>query len=120
MNLAETLSRYIGKYGRTVTLSYDGKTFSEPYRAFIQPLRYKNKMYLMGIRSRIGCIDQSHFLYIGPAEVNLSSLTPNARIKCGDKKYFIVKSEDVFLKDQLFYNWAVLRAVIEPEEEENA
>ena len=118
-NPANALSKYIANYGRTVTLSADGKTYSAPYRAFIQPLRYKNKMYLMGIRSKIGRIDQSHFLYIGPCEVGLTDVSADSRIKCGTDKYYIVKAETVWTGDKPFYNWAVIRTVIGEEVGQN-
>ena len=118
-NPAKALGKYIANYGRTVTLSADGKTYSAPYRAFIQPLRYKNKMYLMGIRSKIGRIDQSHFLYIGPCEVGLTDVSAASRIKCGTDKYYIVKAETVWNGDKPFYNWAVIRTVIGEEVGQN-
>lgn len=113
MSVTETLKKYVEKYGTTVSLSSDGKVFGTPYRAFIQPLRYKNKMYLMGVRSKLGWIDQSHYLYIGPAEKDVASLTSAARIRSQNENFYIVKAENVHLGDNIFYNWAVIRAVVE-------
>lgn len=113
MSVTATLKKYVDKYGTTVSLSSDGKVFGTPYRAFIQPLRYKNKMYLMGVRSKLGWIDQSHYLYIGPAEKDIASLTSAARIRSQNENFYIVKAENVHLGDNIFYNWAVIRAVVE-------
>lgn len=113
MSVTATLKKYVDKYGTTVSLSSDGKVFGTPYRAFIQPLRYKNKMYLMGVRSKLGWIDQSHYLYIGPAEKDVASLTSAARIRSQNENFYIVKAENVRLGDDIFYNWAVIRAVVE-------
>lgn len=113
MSVTATLKKYVEKYGTTVSLSSDGKVFGTPYRAFIQPLRYKNKMYLMGVRSKLGWIDQSHYLYIGPAEKDVASLTSAARIRSQNENFYIVKAENVRLGDNIFYNWAVIRAVVE-------
>ena len=113
MSVTATLKKYVEKYGTTVSLSSDGKVFGTPYRAFIQPLRYKNKMYLMGVRSKLGWIDQSHYLYIGPAEKDVASLTSAARIRSQNENFYIVKAENVHLGDNIFYNWAVIRAVVE-------
>ena len=113
MSVTATLKKYVEKYGTTVSLSSDGKVFGTPYRAFIQPLRYKNKMYLMGVRSKLGWIDQSHYLYIGPAEKDVASLTSTARIRSQNVNFYIVKAENVHLGDNIFYNWAVIRAVVE-------
>ena len=113
MSVINSLKNYIESFGTTVSLSADGKSFGTPYRAFIQPLRYKNKMYLMGIRSRVGWIDQSHYLYIGPAERDVAGLSSAARIKCKNENFYIVKAENVRLGEDIFYNWAVIRAVVE-------
>ncbi len=113
MSVTATLKKYVEKYGTTVSLSSDGKVFGTPYRAFIQPLRYKNKMYLMGVRSKLGWIDQSHYLYIGPAEKDVAGLTSAARIRSQNENFYIVKAENVHLGDNIFYNWAVIRAVVE-------
>ena len=113
MSVTATLKKYVEKYGTTVSLSSDGKVFGTPYRAFSQPLRYKNKMYLMGVRSKLGWIDQSHYLYIGPAEKDVASLTSAARIRSQNENFYIVKAENVHLGDNIFYNWAVIRAVVE-------
>ena len=113
MSVTATLKKYVEKYGTTVSLSSDGKVFGTPYRAFIQPLRYKNKMYLMGVRSKLGWIDQSHYLYIGPAEKDVAGLKSAARIRSQNENFYIVKAENVHLGDNIFYNWAVIRAVVE-------
>ena len=70
-------------------------------------------MYLMGVRSKLGWIDQSHYLYIGPAEKDVASLTSAARIRSQNENFYIVKAENVHLGDNIFYNWAVIRAVVE-------
>lgn len=113
MSITQSLKRYVDKYGTTLSLSADGVTFGTPYRAFIQPLRYKNKMYLMGIRSRVGNIDQSHYLYIGPPEKDIVGLGSSARIKRANELFYIVKAENVNIGDGVFYNWAVIRGVVE-------
>lgn len=120
MSVTATLKKYVEKYGTTVSLSSDGKVFGTPYRAFIQPLRYKNKMYLMGVRSKLGWIDQSHYLYIGPAEKDVASLTSAARIRSQNENFYIVKAENVHLGDNIFYNWAVIRAVVEDQTAQTA
>ena len=41
-----TIGSIFERYGRDVTLNGPDNWSSETYGAFIQPLRYKNKMYL--------------------------------------------------------------------------
>lgn len=45
-------------------------------RAFISPLRYKNKMYLYGVNTEIGYNSQGHYLYIGHPTPDLTAAPP--------------------------------------------
>ncbi|MDR1464916.1 MAG: hypothetical protein LBJ11_06425, partial [Oscillospiraceae bacterium] len=47
---------------------------SAGYGAFLQPLRYKNKMYLGGVNTRIGFNREGYYLYLGPAGHDLTKL----------------------------------------------
>ena len=95
-----------------MALSTDGTEFGTPYKAFVQPLRYKNKMYLDGTHSRIGHIDESHYLYVGPANVDICALNDGARLKMDNKEYFFIKKENVIVAGEIIYMWAIIRAVI--------
>ena len=110
---ASTILPFIDKYGCEVSLSADGDTFDSPYRAFVQPLRYKNKMYLEGTRTRIGHADQSYYLYVGPGDVDVTALPTGAVLKMGDGRFWFSHCEAVKLADQTIYMWAILRALIE-------
>ena len=57
-------------------------------QGFIQPLRYKNKMYLYGVNTEIGYNSQGYYLYIGPPEHDLT-VNEDALIIDGDIKYQI-------------------------------
>lgn len=46
--MQEKLQALIERYGRSVSLSMEDGWHSPQFRALIQPLRYKNKMYLEG------------------------------------------------------------------------
>ena len=49
-----TVKSMFEKYGQEVTLKTDDGWSSPIFGAFIQPLRYKNKMYLNGVNTVIG------------------------------------------------------------------
>ncbi len=107
------LERFIERYGCEVALAADGVRFAPPYRAFVQPLRYKNKMYLEGTRTRIGYADASYYLYVGPAAVDMTALPTGAVLKMGEQRFYLSHAESVRLADQTVYMWAVLRALVE-------
>ena len=110
---SENIQCYLEKYGCEVAIAPNGLDFEHPYRAFVQPLRYKNKMYLEGTRTRIGHADQSYYLYVGPATVDVCRLPAKAVLKMGDGRFYFSHCESVQLADQTIYMWAILRALIE-------
>lgn len=101
------------KYGRTVSAKSPSGWGSVSYNAFIQPLRYKNKMYLYGVNTQIGFNSQGHYLYIGPPDHDLTTLEEGSWIKAGDEKYQIDRAERVCCGEELFYIWAIIRTIVE-------
>ncbi len=113
MITSENIQSYLEKYGCEVSVAPDGENFESSYRAFVQPLRYKNKMYLEGTRTRIGYADQSYYLYVGPATVNVCGLSDKAVLRMGDGRFYFSHCESVQLADETIYMWAILRSLIE-------
>lgn len=109
MNI-EPVFRY---YGRPVSfVSKDGNEAAET-KAFISPLRYKNKMYLYGVNTEIGYNSQGHYLYIGPPTPDLTTAEEGSYVTCGDEKYRIDRAEKVYKGDEVFYIWAIIRVIVE-------
>ena len=109
----KNIEKIMNRYGRTVcAVDGNGKKFAEK-RCFIQPLRYKNKMYLYGVNTEIGYNSQGHYLYIGPPDPDLSSLENGEYVKCGDEKYRIDRAERVYKGNEVFYIWAIIRVIVE-------
>ena len=101
------------QYGRQVTLCLPDETKSEPYGAFVQPLRYKNKMYLGGVNTRIGFNREGHYLYLGPPEHDLTALPRGAWIAHGEERYTIDRAEVVYFGDEPSHIWAIVRSMVE-------
>ncbi len=100
-------------YGRAASFSSkDGKTITE-MKAFISPLRYKNKMYLYGVNTEIGYNSQGHYLYIGPPNPDLTAAEDGEYITCLGEKYRIDRAEKVYKGDEVFYIWAIIRVIVE-------
>lgn len=106
MNLEKLLS----KYGRTVYLSGPDGWQSKKFKSFIQPLRYKTKLYLSGEYTPIGINRNSVYLYIGPSAHDLTKLDMNYRLHDSDKNsYMVDRAEKIHIGDRAVYIWAVIR-----------
>lgn len=100
-------------YGRTAAFSSKSGEKLAEMKAFISPLRYKNKMYLYGVNTEIGYNSQGHYLYIGPPEPDLTAAEEGAYVICGEEKYRIDRAEKVYKGDEVFYIWAIIRVIVE-------
>ena len=74
------ISRLINRYGNTVHITGGDSWKSPSFKAFIQPLRYKTKLYMEGEHTPIGINRNDVYLYIGPAEHRLDKLDRTYRI----------------------------------------
>lgn len=104
----------LDKFGREICLKgYDGWT-SEIFHGLIQPLRYKNKIYLDGVYTVIGFDNQGKYLYIGPAVHDLTALgTSWGYIYADGAKYTVDRAEKVYCGESPVYIWAIIREVVE-------
>ncbi len=101
------------KHGRSVRIRQPDGSLAAPYHAFIQPLRYKNKMYLYGVNTEIGYNNQGYYLYLGPPEQDVRALAQDSYIQTRDCAYQVDRAEAVYHGDALLYIWAILRTVVE-------
>ncbi len=108
-----TLNSMFEKYGQKVTLKKDDGWSSPIFGAFIQPLRYKNKMYLNGVNTVIGFNSQGHYLYIGPPDHNPE--LDGGYIQSNGQKFTVDRCEKVYLKNEVVYIWAIIREIVEVE-----
>jgi len=113
------IDKLLSRYGREVCLR-EPPTQERPwpldlppYRAFIQPLRYKNKMYLYGVNTEIGFNNQGYYLYIGPPEPKLTALAEGVYVTADGTAYQVDRAEPVYFGSSPLYQWAILRTVIE-------
>ncbi len=101
------------KHGRPCSFcSKEGESVAE-MRAFISPLRYKNKMYLYGVNTEIGYNSQGHYLYIGPPSPDLTAADDGEYVYCFGEKYRIDRAEKVYKGNEVFYIWAIIRVIVE-------
>lgn len=108
-------SRRIGgmieRYGRRVQIEENGVL--KKTRAIIQPLRYKNKMYVSGSFLPPGFADGGHYLYLGNAWARLDLLPADTLIRTDEESYLLKRGEKVLLGDEILYIWAILQSYVE-------
>lgn len=115
MNIEKSVRSAIRKWGNTVKICENGQTVVS--RGFIQPLRYKNNMYLGGRRLDAGFFDGGHYLYVGNCDCDLTSHSA-AVLTCMGKKYTVKRAECFTFRNQNLYVWAVLKPYFPPMEDD--
>ena len=102
--------KYFDKYG--IKMSYivsDSKTQTFDFHAFLQPLRYKNKLYLSGVPTELGYDGLNKYLLICPPEINMKSIDGiNYRLCFGDEAFGVDHYETVYRFGKPFYLWAII------------
>lgn len=100
-----TVKKLIDKHGCDLSLA-DG-SFS--WRAFVEPLRYKNKLYVEESSLPEGMINRTAFRYIGPPEIDLNEIAPRGTlIRMGNITLTVSHSEAVNFDNSAVYVYGVL------------
>ena len=102
----EEIISLIEKYGQSINIEHNNEQIKS--KAFIQPVRYKNKQFLDYMYGVGGLNEQSNYLYLGKPE-NAIGQKDFVIINACDKRFCVVSSDMVFFKDTPLYEWAVLR-----------
>lgn len=76
-------------------------------KAFIEPLRYKNKVYVGGQYHIVGLNQTEKYLYIGPPEYRL--IENASVIEMNSEKYIVKRCELYYVRDFPLYVWAILQ-----------
>lgn len=100
--------------GNTVYLSGADGWQSPFFKAFLQPLRYKNKLYQQGDYTPLGINKNDVYLYLGPADHDLTKLNHTHRIHDAENNtYMIDRAEKIKFNNQTLYIWAIIRKTTE-------
>ena len=95
-----------------VKMSYQAtskKSESFDFCAFLQPLRYKNKLYLSGVPTELGYDGLNKYLLICPPDIDLSKIDGiNYRLCFGDNAYGVDHHEIIYSMGQPLYLWAII------------
>ena len=99
---------FVRRIGRRVTLTFpDGVETGDV--CVIQPLRYKNKMYMEGVGTDLGMEKDSYFLmFAPPGFLPPGDLTGHRLRDEHHTSWSFVRRDTVFLGDGPAYDWVVL------------
>lgn len=106
------------KYGQSAKMTIEsGAAAVHNFRAFVQPLRYKNKLYLRGVYTEIGKNKEDYYLYIGPPAYDVSLVDGlSTHLYIGGNEYLVYRTEKHMIKDENVYYWAIIRPVVQEKE----
>ncbi len=112
MNNKSAFLKILEQYGSDITyksMNTNGEyTQSNTSKAFIQPLRYKNKMYIGSNQIPIGEIDGGHYLYIGSPDLRFDKQSDTVIIGYDGEDYYIKRAEPYIFRNEPIYVWAVI------------
>lgn len=104
---AEKIRKMFSRYGRK--LSFKTKTEEIHFEAFLQPLRYKNKMYLSAVHGELGFDTLTKFLLLCPGDIELESVDGiNVKLCIGGSDFSVDHCEKFCLGEDVLYNWAIV------------
>lgn len=104
MGIFGSIKETIKRYGNNVIIFDNGKKVKA--KAFIEPLRYKNKVYVGGQYRLLGVDRNEKYLYVGCAENQLAE--QSTVIEMQNSKYIVKRCETYYVKDYPIYVWAIL------------
>lgn len=106
------LSKIFNRYGRKMELKAVEGESAVSFKGLLQPLRYKNKMYLNQVSTEISYTNTRKFLLICPAAVNISEADGyNKILIVGEDKYCVDHSEKIYGKNEAVYSWSIVHQV---------
>lgn len=98
-------------YGRPLFLCCSNGKRIQTISCILNPLRYKNKMYLEGVPTDIGVDDSGYYLLLAPAEIMIDKLGDEGYICDGEAKFHIDRWEKIYFGRNVLYIWAVLKEI---------
>ena len=103
MSLISAVAGSIARLGGEVAITDDSRRSA---RAIVEPLRYRNRIYIGGEMHHLGQVSREKYLYVGKTT---HRLIPNESvIKAQGKQYIVKRCETYFVKDAPIYEWAIL------------
>lgn len=105
----DLIMRMLNRYGRKCEIVPFGSERKIYVKALINPLLYKNRLYVGGKYLPDGFYDGGHYLYIGDPRVSLNKFPVGSTLKVGTTTYIIKHTEEYYIDEKPLYCWAVLQ-----------
>ena len=115
MSIYKSVISGLRHYGETITITTEKGV--SVVKGIMEPLLYKNKLYLGGKQLPHGYFDSGNYLLICPPEAQLPTIG-TAFVEAKGRRFVLKRSEVVTAKSEAFYTWAVLMPYSEPCEED--
>lgn len=101
------IAKYIDRFGRKMIL--ENENDRTEFQGFLQPLRYKNKMYLSGTLTEIGYDTLRKFVLICPSDIDITTVDGiNVLLRFENDDYCVDHCEKVYFKNTPLYYWAIV------------
>ena len=104
LNVTPSVIKSIQTYGEDIAVINDDNKVST--RAFIEPLHYRNKIYIGGEYRTLDMKRLEKYLYVGIPDITL--VENKTIIERKDEKYLVKRVERYYVKEQVVYTWAIL------------
>lgn len=114
MSIIDSVAAMINRHGSSVII-HNGETAVNT-RAFVEPLRYRNKIYIGGRHHELGIYNNEKYLFIGKPSDNIAE--DESIIECGGEKYIVKRMELYRVGDRAVYIWAIMTRYREEMEDE--
>lgn len=112
----EAVNRLFDKYGQDVVIEINAERYEDT--AFVQLMRYKNKIYLDLPVGEIGTRENGSYLYIGKPCYDLSKQTDNVKIYSEGFLHYVKRAQTIYCAGKPLYTWAVLYRTVKDGEYE--
>lgn len=106
MNFKKSVEMFFDKVGSKVAVNIDSVKYD--ITAVIEPMRYKNKMYIGLNPNELGLIDNECYLYLGPAKPDFAGREQGVIVTFGDRSYNVLRADRISYANETVYIWAVL------------
>ena len=104
LNVMPSVIKSIQTYGEDITVINDDNKVST--RAFVEPLRYRNKIYIAGEYRTLGMKYSEKYLYIGIPDITL--VENKTIVKRKNNEYLVKRVERYYVGEQIAYTWGIL------------
>ena len=107
MTFKKSIEQFLNTVGEEVRVETEGKSYN--VKALIEPMRYKNKLYLSGVPTELGYDGLNKYLLICPTDIDLGNIDGiNYRLCFGDNAYGVDHFETVYSQNKPAYIWAIV------------